>query len=110
MSRRKIFPPIITGFLLTPVCLFAAIVSAGGGHGNYFWAKVFFPYTMLSWSPKLTAPFEVLAIVQMPLYGVVLGIAWHKGRLPLCVVVLGVLHGFAVWLCFTEALWRRWWN
>jgi hypothetical protein len=42
-----VFRSVIVGFLLTPLFLWLALVSAGGGHGNYGAARILFPYSMV---------------------------------------------------------------
>src|SRR6266849_9605497 len=94
---NRFWVPVITALLATPVCLLAAISSAGAGHGSYFWAKVLFPYSTLSFQGPhpLTAPFMLLAIIQIPFYGVMLGQALKRRSVLLwgIVVILAVLHG-----------------
>ncbi|MDQ3817399.1 MAG: hypothetical protein M3362_06880 [Acidobacteriota bacterium] len=72
-----------------------------GGHGDYFLAKLLFPFTMLSTIPfgSITVPFILLAVAQFPAYGVVLGRANEKGRfMPAACVVLAV-HALAAATC-----------
>jgi hypothetical protein len=103
----KLLGPIGVAVALTPICLFIAITSGGAGHGTYTWAKVLFPYTMLSWGPELTVPYMILAVAQMPLYGLILGIGWLRGHGGSVVIILTVIHGVAVALCLTQTTWRR---
>ena len=79
-----------------------AVFLAGGGHGTYFPAKVFFPYTMVSTGilVKITPPFIVLACVQFPLYGVILSIANTRGDLRPVAGRLVIIHIIAVILAF----------
>ena len=57
------------------VALGFAIAAAGAGHGTYIPAKLLFPFTMLSgvFGDSLTLPYLVVALVQFPLYGFILG-------------------------------------
>jgi hypothetical protein len=98
MKRSEFWAPVIVSFIATPIALILGIGSGGVGHGDYFWAKMLFPYTMLSTFlfESITAPFILLAIAQFPLYGVSLGYANGKGRFALLAVVLLLAHLGAV--------------
>ena len=85
----------VLGFLgVTPIMLLLGVISAGAGHGNYLQAKLFFPITMLSALPfqRITDPFIVLAIVQYPFYGVILGFANLRRRLAITAIELAIFH------------------
>jgi hypothetical protein len=102
---------ILAGFFLivTPVSLVMAIASAGAGHGDYFLAKILFPFTMLStrWNGVISPLYIFLAVVQMPLYGLylVLGL-WQFGARGACItgLFLAAAHAIAVYLCFNPKL------
>ena len=94
---------------MTPVALFAAIASAGAGHGNYLWAKIFFPYTMISSvfyqtgnAPRLfnVLLWIVFPIVQYPLYGLIVSLASQKRKASLAIAGLCILHLSVVALNF----------
>jgi hypothetical protein len=89
---------IVASLVATPICLFLAAVSTGAGHGTYLWAKILFPYTMLSTLilESITTPFILLAIIQFPLYGIALGIAGKRHRLSHMIIALLVVHFGAV--------------
>jgi hypothetical protein len=90
---------ILFTLMLTPVAMFIAIESGGGGHGNYFYAKLLFPYTMLL--PGGLA----IGIVQFPFYGLSAGFAFKYPRIWLKIVgVLVVSHLIAVVICFSGVL------
>ena len=82
MKSSRPFLSLVIALVITPVFLCAAVASAGAGHGHYLWAKILFPFTMLSARVfgSITVPFIALAIVQFPLYGLILAIANVKGR------------------------------
>ena len=69
VNSRKFLTPLIICLAATPPLLLLAIGSGGAGHGDYFWAKVLFPFTLLSARVlgSITGPFIALAIVQFPL-------------------------------------------
>jgi hypothetical protein len=98
MKITSFWKPIIASLVAAPICLFLAAVSTGAGHGTYLWAKILFPYTMLSTLifDSITAPFILLAIIQYPLYGIALGIAGKKRRFSHMVIALLILHLLAV--------------
>jgi hypothetical protein len=71
------------GILATPPALLLAFISAGGGHGDYLWAKAFFPYTMVL--PELAGseiylPLIIMAFLQFPLYGLMVGLSASSPR------------------------------
>ena len=90
--------PVFISLVATPVCLFLGLVSTGAGHGTYLWARVLFPYTMLSTLifESITVPFMVLAIIQFPLYGIALEIARRRRRFLYTSAGLSALHFLAV--------------
>jgi hypothetical protein len=88
--------------LLTPVCLLLAIGSGGAGHGDYFHAKLLYPYMMLASLvfDSLAIPFILLAVPQFPLYGALCGLAAAKGRTWTVGLAIIIMHALAVALCF----------
>lgn len=93
---------LIIGVLLTPVCLLLAIASGGAGHGDYFYAKLLYPYAMLSALifDSLTIPFILFGVLQFPLYGAVCDLFAAKGRAWTVGAALIIMHALAVALCF----------
>jgi hypothetical protein len=102
----KAWLPFIVASVATPFCLLLAITSAGAGHGDYLWAKILFPYTMLSTLvfKSITIPFELLALLQLPIYGGLLGLGWVRSRLLFAALTLLVIHGAALMACFAVHL------
>lgn len=88
---------MIASLIVTPIALLLGVASADVGHGDYRLAIVLFPYTMLSVLifKSITLPFIVLALIQFPAYGFVLGEANEKGRLQSIGIILAVIHGLA---------------
>ena len=88
--------------MLTPVCLLLAIGSGGGGHGDYFYAKLLYPYTMLVALvfDSLAIPFLLFAVLQFPLYGALCGRAAAKGRAWAAGLGIIIMHATAAALCF----------
>ena len=94
MKRPQSWVPIIVSLILTPIALLLGIGSGGGGHGEYLWAKILFPYTMLSASlfGSITVPFILPAVAQFPLYGIGLGYAHGGGRIARLAIILLLAH------------------
>ena len=83
--------PFLISLVMTPAALILAVMSAGAGHGDYFVAKLLFPYTMLSTFvfDSITIPFLLLAIAQFPIYGFLLSIE----KKPFAtMMLLGLIH------------------
>lgn len=98
MARRKFWIPLIASLIVTPIALLLGVGSAGAGHGDYRLAMILFPYTMLSTTifDSITTPFILLAIIQFPLYGVILGSASEKGRFVSTSILLSLVHCLAL--------------
>ena len=96
---------IMTCSLLTGIVAFmVAVVAAGSGHGTYLPAKCLFPYTMLStrWTESITTPFIVVALLQFPVYGIILAKANTKQKVALALCVVTAIHIFVVLLTLTS--------
>lgn len=80
---------------ITFLCLFVAMIFAGGGHGTYIPAKIVFPFTMLL--AKLNNEINfigfILALIQIPIYTRILKVK------PKWKYLLIGIHLFAVILC-----------
>ena len=88
---------------MAPVALFLAVVSGGAGHGHYLAAKLLFPVTMASTYlfESITLPFILLAIVQYPVYGLLVGRAQNERKGRWIVWSIGVLHFVALVVVLT---------
>jgi hypothetical protein len=102
MKASAISKPLVVSLIATPLFLFAAVASAGAGHGSYMLAKILFPFTMLSTLAfgSIIAPAIALAVLQFPFYGFILGTANVKGRFRTRPAVLLLIHILAVAACF----------
>lgn len=102
MKTHRLLLPLAISLAATPILLFLGVASAGAGHGNYLFAKILFPHTLLSaWVlDSITTPFIVLAVIQFPLYGIVLGAANLRHRFKRTLVLVGIIHALAVGTCF----------
>ena len=81
------------------VCFLLAAGSVGVGHGDALPLLVLFPYsgalTTLAeelGSRDLSLIFILSIVLQYPLYGLVIAVAWLKGKPIWAVIVLIVLH------------------
>jgi hypothetical protein len=85
---------LIVGILVAPIALFAAVASGGAGHGHYVAARLCFPFTMASTYvfKTITIPFIVLAVLQYPIYGLLIGRATKEKKARAVAWTLGALH------------------
>lgn len=89
------------GILVTPPTLLLAFISAGGGHGDYLWARVFFPYAMCL---PIRILFFLLPCVQFSIYGVLIGaFASSLKNAARVAAIIGIVHAVAVAACFITA-------
>ncbi len=102
MKNSEFWKPTIISLVATPICLFLGIISGGVGHGNYIIAKILFPFMILSTIcfEKITTPFIVLAVLQIPFYGVILGLAKSQKIPYFFIILLVTIHILAVIFCF----------
>ena len=99
MKDIRFWAPIIFSIPVTVVCGIIGIGAAGVGHGDALPLLVLFPYsgalTTLAeelGSRDLSLIFILSIVLQYPLYGLVIAVAWLKGKLIWAVIVLTVLH------------------
>lgn len=77
-------------------------MSGGFGHGDYFWVKILFPYTMLStiFFHSITTFFIVIGSAQYPVYGIILSIVNDRKFVGILIsaihVALAVLSVFLI--------------
>ncbi|HEX7998431.1 MAG TPA: hypothetical protein VF528_08585 [Pyrinomonadaceae bacterium] len=92
--------PIIISVLLTPFALYASYVSMWSGQDSVL-PEALFPYTALSipLTGKLFLPFLLLAVVQFPLYGVILAFAGKSKKFGAAAIGLLALHFLTLVLC-----------
>jgi len=82
------------GLVLT-VCFFGLVIAAAGaGHGTYLPAHLLFPFAMIAASAHQTisAGEVVLAGLQFPLYGGLLGGVYGSVWFERSLLVIGVVH------------------
>jgi len=93
------------GCLITAPAIFAAVMSAGAGHGTYIAARVLFPFSLLLTRLEGSiGPFAVgVGVLQFTIYGALVGRAVALGaRAPLLLIT--VAHLVAVLACFSGLL------
>ena len=85
---------LVGGILVTPIALFLAAMSGGAGHGHYVAARLCFPFTMASTYvfETITIPFIALAVLQFPIYGLLIGRATKEKKVRPVAWTLGALH------------------
>ncbi len=100
--RRQLFG-ILIGVAITPIAVGLAVASAGGGHGSYVLAKLFFPFTMFLTrfaGDTITYPLVGLAVAQFPFYGLV-----AASREPIrAALALSLTHAIFAVICFSSLL------
>jgi hypothetical protein len=104
-SAAQILVGFLLGAIVTPVTLFLAIVSTGAGHGDYRFFAIFYPMQMLIMRWQAERPVVdlgailLLASIQFPTYGALIG-AMKDWRLrALVVVLIGAIHSAALYAC-----------
>jgi hypothetical protein len=101
MKTLEFWKPIIVSLIVTPLALFAGGVSAGGGHGDFVWLKVLFPYSLLQAFIFQSAALGILlAVVQFPVYGIIMAFAGKGRSFGLTGLILTLVHISATVLCF----------
>lgn len=74
--------------ILTPFLLLLVIFLMGGGHGYYEPAIVLFPTGLISFSlfDEIIIPFMVLAVIQYPVYGLLIDKSNNKRKILWCII------------------------
>jgi hypothetical protein len=103
-KRPRNYSPIVIASLIgigAECCfLFLSFVTAFGICSDTAMAESLFPYA-LAWDPTLRDHLGLaffLALIQWPIYGVLLGVAWMKGRSQRSLLILSFIVVFAVHL------------
>src|SRR4051812_37554976 len=94
MTSRRFWIPVAVFLGVTPFVLFLGLVSAGAGHGDYYLAKILFPYTLLYWQLFTSSRefFYVVAIIQYPAYGLLIGVANLNRKSLIFGVAISIVH------------------
>jgi len=82
--------------------LYGAVAAARVGHGTYVPAMMLFPYPMLLAAALEvgTPPLVIVAVIQFPLYGLILWIGLIRKRLGIVATTLIVVHLLAASGCW----------
>jgi hypothetical protein len=99
LRSKRFWLPFVIACLLIPGLLLLGAWSTGGGHGNYIFALVCFPYAwIVSKALPMWAMWPVdlvlmpVTILQFPAYGALTGIYWYKRKLRSFFPILLVVH------------------
>jgi hypothetical protein len=100
---------LLSGFVITPITAVLAILSGGAGHGSYGIARLLYPFSMLLTrltGDTITNSIMWIALIQFPLYFVILGTTYWVGRKSFrpALIAIGSLHALAVVACFSGLL------
>ena len=100
-SLKILLTFLIIAIMLTPLMVAIAYLSAGFGHGNYIWAKILFPYTMIFAMiiGEISKYLIALMIAQFPIYGLILGIASLKDKCLKTALFMAAIHSSSVLAC-----------
>lgn len=104
LSRASTFYGFLVGLCFTPIAVFAAIFSAGAGHGDYVLARILFPLPMLSTlltNGVISGGAIALGLIQFPLYGILAG--WSRRRY-FVLTAIAVAHLLLVAAAFSGLL------
>jgi hypothetical protein len=74
--------------ILTPLLLFLVMFLMGGGHGYYEPAIILFPTGLISFSlfDEIVIPFMILAVIQYPVYGLLIDKSNNKRKTLLYII------------------------
>jgi hypothetical protein len=104
MRSFKIVLEVLTVLMVTLFAAVLAVASGGAGHGHYLMARLLFPHSMLLTrltGDTIAVPLIALALVQFPLYWIVVRKAIRGSVGWDAVALLGGAHAIAVVLCFS---------
>ena len=92
------------GIVITIPAIFLAVMSGGAGHGHYTFARLFFPFPMVlsALVGSIELPFLGIAVIQFPLYGLILDTFRARGRFLSGALALTAFHLVFLLLCFTR--------
>jgi hypothetical protein len=93
-STGEIVAGALLGALVGAAALFAAILSGGAGHGDYFAARALFPIPAILADGSIGAISLVLALIQFPLYGSLVAFCCKRRSFGL-ILGLGAFHTLA---------------
>lgn len=83
---------ILWSFVATFPLLIVSVVLIGGGHGTYFFAKLFFPVSMIlsGLENEITKLALTLGFIQFPFYGLIIILFGEKHQKVTALVILAL--------------------
>jgi hypothetical protein len=103
-SGRLFFPfaGFLIGLVLDLPAALAAFISGGGGHGDYWFAKILFPVSMAStvFTGSISTTALVAALLQFPIYGFFVGIGLTHAKHWAFVGSVLLFHAIMIAVCF----------
>jgi MFS family permease len=98
----KRFPFLTAGIIFAPVAVAIGFISGGFGHGNYVAARLVLPWACTATGEYVGAAaiITVLALLQWPVYGLLID---RTKRKSFAVVSIVILHAGLCLLLFTAA-------
>jgi hypothetical protein len=90
--------------ILTPFLLIGVIFLMGGGHGFYAPGILLFPTGLISFSiyHELQIPFIILAIIQYPVYGLIIDKSINKPKSILFILLFHLGLSLLVFMTTNE--------
>lgn len=100
--KRAVTAGVALGLLTTLITVPPAIASMGAGHGDYFWANLFFPFLMLlaGLIGHMPMTLACASLLQYPLYGYLIGNSSKKMKTATSIFIVHVL------VTFLSFIWR----
>src|SRR4051812_28757256 len=97
---KRVLLGALVGLIALAPLFWIVVVAAGGGHGTYIPAKLFFPFSMLLAGNGPIGPASlVVAALQWATYGAVIGGA--SKRPFMARGLLAAVHAMAVLVCLS---------
>jgi hypothetical protein len=96
-NTLSFWKPVLLSIVITPLFLLIALGSGGVGHGTYGAVLLIFPFASLS-AVVLDRFFDatlvmiLMAVLQFPAYGVVVGICARKDLVSVVMVGIVAVH------------------
>lgn len=105
---KRVAVGIGLGALATVPAMFLSLLSGGLGHGHYTFARACYPYSMLLTritDDYIGFPSVLLALLQLPLYGLVFACLGRQNPKRLAIIGLfAVSHLVAAIACFSGVI------
>lgn len=101
MLFKTRYPYIYKSIIGTPTLFLLVFLTAGAGHGTYFFFKLVYPYTMLSalHFGEMQPTIIVAGIFQYVFYGLLLTYAESINKFKFTAIMLFAVHFISFLLC-----------